>query len=181
MQLLIALYISDNLINQHKIIGLKGQPTYYTSALKYQNNKLTVSVLGAYEKNGDFTSVSLIDANKNLTTPTVVFYAKGFELFSNYNFKNFSIHAGYNLYVPDVKSIPLENNQQLLANNFKVNDIIIGGIYQPINFIQIYAEQRLSYGYTAQRKKDFSVFTLGMIIDISKKFTSSFTYKKKSI
>lgn len=162
--------VSDSLIINGRILGLHGQPSYLTTAIKYQDTRFTLSLLGAVEKNGDFAQGSYMSKLSTLQTPTVVFDAKGLEIFSNYSFNKFSIHAGYNLYVPDTKAINEENNQPPISQNFKVNDIIFGANYVPFNFIEIYAEQRFSYGRTAANTKDPSVFALGMIIDFSKTF-----------
>lgn len=170
-------FLSNNLINQHKIIGLDGQPTYYAAGIKYLGEKLTLSALGVIEKNGDFTQGSYLNNTQELIYPTVVFDAKGFEFFANYKFDDFAIHGGYNLYVPDRKNLETENNQIPISSNFKVNDVIFGLNYQPIKYVQIYAEQRLSFGKNALNTKDRSVFAVGMKIDISKTFTTSVSAK----
>lgn len=170
-------FLSNDLINQHKIIGLDGQPTYYAAGIKYLGEKLTLSALGAIQKNGDFTKGTYLNSGNTLINPTVVFDAKGFELFVNYQFKDFSIHGGYNLYVPDRKNIQTENNQIPVSSNFKVNDVILGLNYQPIKYVQIYTEQRLSFGRNALNVKDRSVFAIGMKIDISKTFNTMISAK----
>ena len=165
------------MISSGKILGLHGQPSYFTTAIRYQDNKFTLSILGAIEKNGDFAQGSYRSLTQTMQTPTVVFNAKGLEIFSNYTFHKFSIHAGYNLYVPDTKVIVDENGQAPISHNFKINDIIFGANYIPFNFIEIYAEQRLSYGRSATDIKDPSVFALGMIIDFSKTFKKTISTK----
>lgn len=170
-------FLSNELINQHRIIGLDGQPTYYSAGIKYLGEKLTLSVLGAIEKNGDFSQGAYFNSNNDLINPTVVFNAKGFEFFANYQFKDFSVHGGYNLYVPDRKKIQTENNQIPVSSNFKVNDVIFGLNYQPLKFIQVYAEQRLSFGRNALNVKDQSVFAVGMKIDVSKTFNTKINAK----
>lgn len=164
--------LSDDLINNAKIIGLKGQPSYYAFGLNYLGEKLTLSAVAAIEKNGDFAKGSFIDNNNDLLQPTIVFDAKGFEIYANYAFNKFSIHAGYNLYIPDSKKIKTENNQSPLSKNFETKDIIFGANYQPFKYVLIYAEQRLSYGRSASNQKQLSVFALGMNLDISKIFNS---------
>jgi len=170
-------FLSNALINEHQIIGLNGQPTYYAAGIKYQGEKLFLSALGAIQKNGDFSEGAYFNSNDMVINPTVVFDAKGFEFFANYNFKDFSIHGGYNLYVPDRKNIETENNQIPVSSNFKVNDVILGMNYQPMKFMQVYAEQRLSFGRNALNVKDQSVFAVGMKIDISKTFTTTVNAK----
>lgn len=163
-------FLSDHLIKEGKIIGLKGQPTYYAAGVNYNGKKFIVSAVGVIEKNGDFAQGSYVDINNDIVNPTVVFDAKGFEFYSQYNINAFSIHAGYNLYVPDTKSIETENNQSLLNKNYKINDIIFGIDYTPFQFAKIYAEQRISSGKTANGSRQFSVFALGMTLDITKTF-----------
>lgn len=164
--------LSDNLINQGQIIGLSGQPSYYALGINYMGEKLTLSAVAAIEQNGDFTQGSYLDANNNLVNPTVVFNAKGLEFYSNYIIDKFSIRAGYNLYVPQTKSLKTNTNQSPISTSFKTNDVIIGATYQPFQAVQIYAEQRLSFGKTELNKNEPSVFALGMTIDISKTFNS---------
>lgn len=169
--------LSDNLINNGRIINLKGQPSYYALGLNYKGEKLTLSAVGAIEKNGDFAKGSFLNNNNEWINPTVVFDAKGFEFYSNYSFNNFSIHAGYNLYIPNIKNIKTENDQSLLSKDFKINDIIFGTTYQPIKYIQLYAEQRISNGRSASNQKQWNVFALGMTLSISKAFNTKVSAK----
>jgi hypothetical protein len=53
---------------------------------------------------------------------------------------------------------------------FKKNDLIAGVVYQPMEFIHLYSEQRVSFGKNALGEKEKSVFTVGMKIELSKRF-----------
>jgi len=172
--------LNNSLIDDGKVIGLKGQPTYYSAGLNYQGEKLALSLVGAIQKNGDFVQGSSVNSNQQLVQPTVVFDAKGIEFYSKYDFGSFSFKAGYNLYVPDVKAIDKENNQELLSSKFEVNDVILGLIYQPNRFIKFYGDQRISFGRNALDVKDKSVFAIGMIVDLTKTFKTKVAIDKKS-
>lgn len=169
--------LSKNLTTESKIIGLTGDPAYYSAGIKYNRKNLTFNVIGAIQKNGDFTQGQYLNTNNELMKPTIVFDAKGLEIYSNYQFKDFSIHAGYNLYIPDTKNIQLQNNQEPISPNFKISNGIIGVRYNPFTFVQIYSEQRLSFGKTVNNTKNPSVFTIGMIIDLSKTFSTKVAAK----
>lgn len=163
-------FLSKNTINSGKILGLSGQPAYVTFGTKYTNGKLALGVTGVLQKNGDFTQGFYIDPQAGVQRPTVVFDAVGMEIFGKYKFNKLSVLAGYNLYVPATGTIPLVFGQSVVHRGFKRNDFIIGISYQPVKFVQIYTEQRLSTGKNAIGEKEKSVFTLGMKIDVSKKF-----------
>lgn len=169
-------FLSDELINQNKIIGLKGQPTYYAGGLKYQGKNLFISGLGVIQKNGDFTQGAYY-SNSELINPTVVFDATGFELYANYQFDTFGVHGGYNFYKPDVNKLYLENNQLPVNSKFEISRAIVGFTYQPVKYVQVYAEQRLAFGKNALGQKNESVFALGLKVDVSKTFQSSIEAK----
>lgn len=169
--------LSDELIKSNKVLGLKGQPSYYAAGFKYQSDKFIFNAVGVIEKNGDFTKGRYFTPNDMLVEPTIVFDSKGIEVYSKYNFNQFSVHAGYNLYTPNTKIIKDENGQAPLNSHFKVNDVILGLAYQPISFIKFYGEQRLSYGRNASNVKDFDVFTIGMIFNLSKNIERSIAMK----
>ena len=97
--------LSDHLINSRQVIGLHGQPSYYAAGIKYQGRNLTLNAVGIIEKNGDFTKGILHHMDQTTSSPTVVFDAKGLEIFSRYTFNKFGINAGYNLYIPNGSSI----------------------------------------------------------------------------
>lgn len=170
-------YINKKYITDHKIIGLDNEPTYYAVGAKYKGERLSINIVGAIEKSGDIRQGRYYDNVNQLIIPSVVFNAKGFEVYSKYNFNKFSIHGGYNYYKPDIKAIPLENNQAPLNPSFKVNNLLFGFTYQPLPFIKIYNEQRIAFGSNNLGIKDKSVFTLGMILDFSKKFNKKFNIK----
>lgn len=167
-----TIFLSKDLIDGKKIIGLNGNPTYYATGLKYQGKKLFASAVGVIQKNGDFTQGSYLNTNNLLVNPTVVFNAKGIELFANYNFNTFGIHGGYNYYQPELNNIPKENNQQTINTHYKINRAIVGFTYQPMKYILIYGEQRLAFGKNAQNEKVPSVFALGLKVDLSKTYKS---------
>nr|WP_297309389.1 porin [uncultured Flavobacterium sp.] len=170
-------FLSDDLIDQKKIIGLDGQPTYYAGGLKYQGKKLFVSALAAVQKNGDFTQGTLLNPNNEIIHPAVVFNATGFEFFANYNFDTFGIHAGYNYYKPDLDKLRSNVNELPVNSEFEISRAIVGFSYQPLKFVQIYGEQRLAFGKNAMGQKNESVFALGMKIDVSKTFKSTISTK----
>lgn len=169
-------FLSDKLLNEKRLIGLDGQPTYFASGLKYQGKKLFISALGTVQKNGDFTQGAYIN-NNELLHPTVVFDAKGFEFYARYQFKTFSLHGGYNLYKPELKDLRTENNLLPLNSKFEVSTAIIGFTYLPVKFVQVYGEQRLAFGKNALGQEAQSVFALGMKIDISKTFNTNINTK----
>lgn len=166
-------FLSENLRSSGKILGLSGHPTYISVGTKYKNRHIEFSALAVMQENGDFTQGIYSDFNNEIVKPTIVFNAKGIELFSKYKFQTISLHAGYNLYVPSIKNITTDSGQFPINSAFKRNDIIAGISYQPLQYVQIYSEQRLSFGKSSLGEKEKSVFTLGMKIDISKKFTTT--------
>lgn len=167
--------LSENLVNNGKIIGLTGQPTYFSLGTKYIGKVMDFSIVGVLQKNGDFSHGSYLDSDNGTLPFTTVFNAKGLEVFGKYKFQKFSVLAGYNLYVPDLKTISEASQQYHLDPGFKRNDIIIGLSYSPFRFAQIYSEQRLSMGKTSTGEKEQSVFTLGLRIDISGSFEKKFS------
>lgn len=172
-------FLSKELINQKKLIGLDGEPTYYAGGLKYQGKKLFISTIGVIQQNGDFTQGAYLNSSNEMVNPTVVFNAKGFEFFANYNFGTFGIHGGYNYYKPEINNIWTENDQRPVSSKFEVSTAIIGFTYQPIHYVTIYSEQRLAFGKSALNTNTPSVFALGMKIDISKTFSSEIPITNK--
>lgn len=160
--------LSDDLVNAGRIIGLTGQPTYFSLGTKYIGPIIDFSIVGVVQKNGDFSQGSYLDPAMGSLPLTTVFNAKGVEVFGKYKFQKFSVLAGYNLYVPDLKDI---SEQYHLDPGFKKNDIIVGLSYSPFRFAQIYSEQRFSMGKTAAGEREKSVFTLGLRIDLSGNFS----------
>ncbi|WP_228412729.1 porin [Chryseobacterium sp. G0162] len=160
--------LSDDLVNAGRIIGLTGQPTYFSLGTKYIGPIIDFSIVGVVQKNGDFSQGSYLDPAMGSLPLTTVFNAKGVEVFGKYKFQKFSVLAGYNLYVPDLKAI---SEQYHLDPGFKKNDIIVGLSYSPFRFAQIYSEQRFSMGKTAAGEREKSVFTLGLRIDLSGTFS----------
>lgn len=163
--------LSDNLIKSKQVIGLRGQPSYYATGIKYQSKNLMLNAVGIIQKNGDFTKGILPNSDQTTSSPTVVFDAKGLEVYSNYTFNKFGINAGYNLYIPLTSAIHTDDIQPPINKDFIINDVIIGLSYHPIPFIKFYSEQRIAYGRSALGAKDYDVFTLGMMFNISKSFS----------
>lgn len=162
--------LNDDLVNGGKVVGLTGQPTYYSLGAKYIGRIVDLSVVGILQRNGDFSQGSYWDPTYGMMPVTAVFNAKGLEVFGRYKFQKFSVQTGYNLYVPDVKYI--ENTSiHNIDGGFKKNDIIVGISYSPFKFTQIYCEQRLSMGKTVTGERERSVFTLGLRIDLSGGFS----------
>ncbi|ERJ60918.1 porin [Sphingobacterium paucimobilis] len=160
-------FLSDNLINDGKILGLSGQPIYATLGGDFKGKKIDFSAVAVLQKNGDFTQGHYADPLGQYATPTVVFDATGLELFAKYKWNKLSLLAGYNLYIPSFKP---NNNHPItdpIDKGFKRNDLILGVSYQPIRFVQFYSEQRISNGRTALGAKEDAVFTIGMKIDLS--------------
>ncbi|MGU3376797.1 porin [Chryseobacterium sp. M5A1_1a] len=166
--------LSDQLVNSGKMIGLTGQPTYFSLGTKYIGRTIDFSVVGIIQKNGDFSQGFYLDPDMGMLNSTMVFNAKGIEVFGKYKFQKFSAHAGYNLYVPDLKHIDEVAGKYSLDPGFKKNDIIVGLSYSPFRFAQIYSEQRFSMGRTSTGESEKSVFTLGLRIDLSGQFSKKF-------
>lgn len=167
--------LSDQLVNSGKMIGLTGQPTYFSLGTKYIGQTIDFSVVGILQKNGDFTQGFYLDPNLGMLNSTMVFNAKGIEVFGKYKFQKFSVLAGYNLYIPDLKyTDEVSSGQYSIDSRFKKNDIIVGLSYAPFKFAQIYSEQRFSMGRTSTGESEKSVFTLGLRIDISGRFSKTF-------
>lgn len=162
--------LSENLIHSGKIAGLSGQPTYMSLGAKYIGRKVDVSAVAVLQKNGDFTQGIYNDPVVGTLQPTVVFDARGLEIYTKYKLQKFSVLAGYNLYLPDTDGISTVSGQHLLSSGFRKNDFIAGLSYHPFSFIQLYSEQRFSYGKNAIGEKEKSVFTLGLKMDLSKRF-----------
>ncbi|MCJ7933854.1 MAG: porin [Chryseobacterium sp.] len=167
--------LSENLINSGRIMGLTGHPDYFSLGARYSNPTLDFSVVGVLQKNGDFSEGTYDEPSGNSVKSTVVFNAKGLEIFGRYKFRKVFILAGYNLYKPDVNHIQQVSGQYQVYPGFKKNDFIIGVSYHPVKFVQIYSEQRFSAGKTSIGENEKSVFTLGLRIDLSKKFSRSFS------
>lgn len=166
-------FLNEKTINNGQILGLSGNPTYITFGTKYIGNKIDFSVIYAMQKNGDFTQGLYLDSELNIMKPTVVFDAKGIEVFGKYKFNKLSILIGYNLYVPAEGRISKVFDQSIIDHRFKRNDFITGLSYMPIKYIQFYSEQRVSFGKNSIGEKEKSVFTLGMKIDLSKSFNKA--------
>lgn len=137
---------------------------------KYIGKKIDFSTTYALQKNGDFIQGLYFDSQLGEVRPTVVFDAKGIEIFGKYKLNKLSILAGYNHYAPIVDHIPIISGQSPIYGGFKRNDYIAGISYQPIKFVQLYSEQRISTGKNAIGEREQSVFTMGMKIDIAKSF-----------
>lgn len=163
-------FLSENLINSGNILGLSGHPTYISLGTKYIGDKIDFGVLGILQKNGDFTQGLYHDPLAGALKPTVVFNAKGLEVFGKYKLGKFSILAGYNLYMPDANNISTVSGQYPVSTGFRKSDFITGVTYHPVKFVQIYSEQRISFGKTAIGSKEQSVFTMGLKIDLSGRF-----------
>lgn len=163
-------YVSENLINSGTIVGLNGQPIYMAIGSKYIGKKMDFSIVGVLQKNGDFTQGNYTDLQENTITPTIVFDARGLEIFGKYKWSKLAILAGYNYYAPITSHIPLLDGQLPIEKGFKRNDFIAGITYQPIPFVQLYSEQRISTGSIATGTRENSVFTLGMKIDLATDF-----------
>ena len=163
-------FLSENLLSSGKILGLSGHPTYISLGTKYIGGKVDFSIVGVLQKNGDFTQGYYYDPVSGELNPTVVFNAKGLEVFGKYKLPKFAFLAGYNLYVPDTDGITTIFGQYPVNAGFGKSDLIAGVVYQPIEFIHIYSEQRMSFGKNALGDKEQSVFTLGMKIELSKRY-----------
>lgn len=163
-------FLSKNLINSGKIAGLTGQPVYLSVGSKFTGKKLELGIVGVIQENGDFTQGHYIDPQEGLLHPTIVFDARGIEVFGKYKFKKLSILAGYNHYAPIKSRIPDIAGQLPVDKAFGRNDFIIGLSYQPLKYVFIYTEQRISTGKSAMGEREKSVFTLGIKIELSKSF-----------
>lgn len=163
-------FLSKNLINSGNILGLSGHPAYLSFGTKYIGDKIDFGVVGILQKNGDFTQGFYQDSEAGLLKPTVVFNAKGLEVFGNYKLKKFSILAGYNLYMPDTNNISTVSGQYPVSTEFRKSDFITGVTYHPVKFVHLYSEQRISFGKNAIGSKEQSVFTMGLKIDLSERF-----------
>ncbi len=160
-------FLSKKLLNGGTVIGLAGHPTYISLGAKYVGRKVDAGIVGVLQKNGDFTSGYYDDPVSGVVEPTVVFDAKGLEIFGKYKLSKFAFLAGYNLYVPDVTGRTSISGRHLVNAGFRKNDLIAGIVYQPMEFIQVYSEQRISMGKNALGEKEKSVFAIGMKIDLS--------------
>jgi len=160
--------LNRNLVQGGKIIGLTGNPTYFTIATKYSNQSFELALTYAHQENGDFTQGHPLENGTLTSRPTVVFDADGLELFGRYSYRKIAFIAGINYYLP-VKGKEMEMFKDAIVDyGFKRNDLIIGLNYKPFQSIQLYSEQRLSRGKDAVGKREISIFTLGMKVDISK-------------
>lgn len=166
--------LSKKLIKNGEMAGLTGQPSYFSLGTKYIGTTFDFSLLGVIQKNGDFSQSSYLDPALGVMRSTMVFDAKGIEVFGKYKFDKFSVLAGYNLYVPDIKNTESVPGPYRLDPGFRKNDFIVGASYHPFSFAQIYSEQRISMGKTSTGEKESSVFTLGLRIDLSKTFSKKF-------
>src|SRR5690606_31139842 len=163
-------FLSENLLNSGTVLGLSGQPTYFSLGTKYIGKKIDFSIVGILQQNGDFAQGYYFDTESEAMTPSVVFNAKGLEVFGKYKLRKMAFLAGYNLYIPNTKEISTLSGQYPLDSGFQKNDLIAGVIYQPVKFVQIYGEQRVSFGKSAMGNKEQSVFTIGMKIELSKQY-----------
>ncbi|TGN26479.1 porin [Empedobacter tilapiae] len=160
-------FIAQNLIDDNHILGLSGHPTFYSIGSKYTSKQFDFSLLGILQQNGDFTPISY--QSENMINPSYVFDAKGFEIVLKYKLNKFSVLGGYNLYVPEAKK-SVENI--IIDKNFRRSDLITGLEYYPMKYVQLYTEQRISFGKNYAGRKEQNVFTLGMKLDLSKQFNT---------
>lgn len=132
-----------------------GTNFYVWFSVRFQAEK------GILQQNGDFAQGYYFDTKSVAMTPSVVFNAKGLEVFGKYKLQKMAFLAGYNLYIPNTKEISTLSGQYPLDSGFQKNDLIAGGhIYQPVRFVQIYSEQRVSFGKNILGNKEQSVFTI---------------------
>ncbi len=169
--------LSNSLLSSGTIVGLSGHPTYFSLGTKYVGQKIDFSIVGILQQNGDFTQGYYFDTGLGAMTPTVVFDSKGLEVFGKYKLKKFAFLAGYNLYVPNTNAISTVSGQSPLYSGFRKNDVIAGMVYQPLRFVQIYCEQRISLGKNALGEKEQSVFTIGMKIELSKRYNKQIKFE----
>jgi predicted porin len=163
-------FLSKDLLNSGTILGLSGYPTYFSLGTKYVGEKIDFSIVGSLQQNGDFTQGYYFDSESGAMTPSVVFNAKGLEVFGKYKLQKIAFLVGYNLYLPDIDAISTVSGQHPLDPGFRKNDVIAGVVYQPVRFVQIYGEQRVSLGKNALGNKEQSVFAIGMKVELSKQY-----------
>lgn len=158
-------FLPQDLINSNQILGLSGHPTFYSIGSKYTSKQLDFNLVGILQQNGDFTPISY--QSENTINPSYMFDAKGFETFLKYKLNKYSILGGYNLYIPKTNKL-VENI--IIDKNFKRSDLITGLEYYPMKYVILYTEQRISFGKSYDGRKEQSIFTLGMKLELSKQF-----------
>ena len=171
-ELLVGIAYNKAFINKalidNKILGLNGNPSYFTLGSNYSSKKFDFSLVGIIQENGDFTSSNNLTENNII--PSYVFGAKGFESYFKWKMEKLALSTGYNLYVPNGIN---KDNSQYVSDKFRKSDWIVGINYSPIKFIQIYSEQRFSFGHNSSGQKEQNIFVLGMRMDLSKQFNQS--------
>ncbi|WP_053978050.1 porin [Mangrovimonas xylaniphaga] len=165
-------YLNETLIEDHLVLGLEGQPQYYAFGLQYKDKKLQLAAVLSHQNNGDLTHGVLI-VDSEITSPSVVFDATGFEFYGRYQYHSAIFIVGYNLYNPETKEISAPDGQKPVVDGFKIEDLILGAEYRPLKRAYFYSEYRISNGRSSLGVKDYDVFTIGIRINIEK------TYKTK--
>ncbi len=156
-------YISSALTD--RTLGADGDPEYLAIGLAYNSKLWDLGIVAVNQTNGDLTE-TLVEEE----LIAAVFNARGLELFIKFKRPLFSVLAGYNGYFPDVSGLPVDTD-------FETNYFVFGAEFKPVQLITIYSEYRLSNGTNQFGFEETDVMTLGIKIDLQRRFT---TYIKRS-
>ncbi len=164
------IYLNDTFFKELAVLGLDGQPTYWSLGLSYAGKNLILGAVYADHSNGDFTTGNLTLPELGGIAPTVVFDAYGFELFARYQYRKLVFLAGYNHYQPDMEEIQKPQGQLPVSENYGVKDLILGLEYRPFRIAYFYSELRLANGYGPLGIPTPDVLTLGLRIEADHNF-----------
>lgn len=169
-------YISDLLIEQSNVLGLSGNPTYYSAGISYRSRHVDLGFVFAKQSNGDLTEGLIIVPDGGEEFPTVIFDATGFEFFGKYKWQEFAVLGGYNFYDPDTEDLIEPYGRKVVSDQFGVKNLILGAEYRPFHIAYFYAEARFAEGYNSFGLKTSDVVTLGLRVQIDHQFKRTILY-----
>ncbi|MFD1315757.1 porin [Namhaeicola litoreus] len=169
-------FFNDRLIEQSNVLGLDDNPTFYSGGISYRSKNLDLGIVFSNQSNGDLTEGFIIVPDAGEVFPTVVFDAKGFEIFSKYRWEEFAFLAGYNYYDPDTEDIRGPYDKKVISDKFGVKNFILGMEYKPFHIAYFYAEVRLAEGYNSLGIKNDDVVTMGLRIQLDHRFNKTIRF-----
>jgi predicted porin len=167
-------FMNETLIEDGNLLGLGGQPEYFTVGAGYSGSKLELAAVFATQSNGDLTKGLINDPEDGILTPTVVFNANGFEFFGKYKFDKIAFLAGYNLYQPQTDDIKTSSGEYPVSADYERKYLVFGMEYHPVPMAYFYAETRIANGKTALGTDEFDVFVAGIRIDVERLISKTF-------
>ena len=145
----------DNFLVENTI-GFGGQPEYLSFGASYQSDTWYFGAVYVSQTNGDLRP-SILDEE----LVAVIFDARGLEFIAKYKRPKFSLSTGFNGYYPEIENLPVDQNS-------RGEWYIFGAEFIPSRFAYFYGEYRYSNSINQFGVKAFSVFTLGIRVDVQR-------------